>query len=199
MPKTLRQYAIENGVGYRTAWNRFKAGEISGAYKTSTGRVLLADTAVLVEPKVAIYARVSSSENKDNLHSQAERLKQYAQARGWQIVSVTAEVGSGVNDQRKKLDKLLVAPGWTILLVEHKDRLSRFGFHYIDTLVTLSGKSVHLVNLAEDDKTDLIQDLVAIIYSFSARMYGQRRAKRQTKQITELLQTGHDAEEEAHG
>jgi predicted site-specific integrase-resolvase len=97
-----------------------------------------------------------------------------------------------VNDQRKKLQKLLIDPGWTTLLVEHKDRLTRLGFHYIDTLLKQSGKSVHVVNLAEDDRADLMDDLVAIVYSFSARMYGQRRAKRHTEQITALLQTGRD-------
>ena len=102
MSKTLKEYALENRIGYRTAWNRFKAGEIEGATKTETGRVRLAEKQVAVEPKVAIYARVSSSENKSNLKSQAERLENYASAHGWEVVSVTSEIGSGVNDKRKK-------------------------------------------------------------------------------------------------
>jgi predicted site-specific integrase-resolvase len=189
MAKTLREYAIEHHVGYRTAWNRFKAGKIEGASKTETGRVLLTEPTVAVVPKAAIYARVSSSENKSNLASQAERLQHYATARGWPVVSVTSEIGSGVNDKRKKLEHLLKQPDWNILVVEHKDRLTRFGFNYINTLVELSGKRIEVVNLTDNDKADLMQDLVAIIYSFSARMYGLRRAKRKTDHIIATLQT----------
>ena len=189
MSKTLKEYAKEHRVGYRTAWNRFKAGKIAGATKTETGRVLLLDTPLVFEPKVAIYARVSSSENKPNLVSQAERLEHYARARAWPVVSVTCEIGSGVNDKRKKLESLLKQDGWNILLVEHKDRLTRFGFNYIQTLVELSGKRIEVVNPADNDKADLMQDLVSIIYSFSARMYGLRRAKRKTEHIISALET----------
>ena len=189
MSKTLKEYALENRIGYRTAWNRFKAGKIEGATKTETGRVRLAEKPVAVEPKVAIYARVSSSENKSNLKSQAERLENYARALGWEVVSVTSEIGSGVNDKRKKLEQLLKQKDWNILVVEHKDRLTRFGFNYIETLVELSGKRIEVVNVADDDKADLMQDLVAIIYSFSARMYGLRRAKRKTEHIISTLES----------
>jgi predicted site-specific integrase-resolvase len=189
MSKTLKEYALENRIGYRTAWNRFKAGKIEGATKTETGRVRLAEKPVAVEPKVAIYARVSSSENKSNLKSQAERLEHYARALGWEVVSVTSEIGSGVNDKRKKLEQLLKQKDWNILVVEHKDRLTRFGFNYIETLVELSGKRIEVVNVADNDKADLMQDLVAIIYSFSARMYGLRRAKRKTEQIVSTLES----------
>jgi predicted site-specific integrase-resolvase len=189
MSKTLKEYALENRIGYRTAWNRFKAGKIEGATKTETGRVRLAEKPVAVEPKVAIYARVSSSENKSNLKSQAERLEHYARALGWEVVSVTSEIGSGVNDKRKKLEQLLKQKDWNILVVEHKDRLTRFGFNYIETLVELSGKRIEVVNVADNDKADLMQDLVAIIYSFSARMYGLRSAKRKTEQIVSTLES----------
>ena len=75
--------------------------------------------------KVAIYARVSSNENKINLDSQAERLKQYAIAKGYTIVEVVKEVGSGVNDNRPKLLKLLEKDSYGTIIVEHKDRLTR--------------------------------------------------------------------------
>ena len=188
MLKTLRQYADENRVTYRTAWNHYREGKIPGATLTDTGRVRLPGPVNVIEPKAAIYARVSSSENKSNLASQAQRLERYCTAKGWQIVSVSQEVGSGVNDKRKKLEKLSQAEDWNILVVEHKDRLTRFGFNYIQSLVEKSGKRIEVVNLAEDDKADLMQDLVAIIYSFSARMYGLRRAKRKTEHLIQALQ-----------
>jgi len=69
------------------------------------------------------------------------------------------------------------------LLVEHKDRLIRFGFNYLVLLAEEQGKTIEVVNCAEDEKEDLIQDFVAVIYSFSARLYGLRRAKRKTEKI----------------
>lgn len=69
------------------------------------------------------------------------------------------------------------------MLVEHKDRLIRFGFNYLVLLAEEQGKTIEVVNCAEDEKEDLIQDFVAVIYSFSARLYGLRRAKRKTEKI----------------
>lgn len=72
-------------------------------------------------------------------------------------------------------------------MVEHKDRLTRFGFKYLETLLELTGRYIEVVNIAENDKEDLLHDLVAIVYSFAARLYGQRRAKRKTEAIVEQL------------
>jgi len=138
--------------------------------------------------KVAIYARVSSNENKTNLESQADRLKEFAIAKGYTITHIVKEVGSGVNDNRKKLLKLLQKSDYGILLVEHKDRLTRFGFAYIKTLLEDKGVRVEVVNEAEDETSDLMKDLISIIYSFSARMYGLRRSKRKTEKIIKCLQ-----------
>jgi predicted site-specific integrase-resolvase len=77
---------------------------------------------------------VSSAENKRNLDSQAERLYAYCAARGYQIAKVLNEVGSGVNDARPKLLALLADQGIGLIVVEHKDRLTRFGFRYVDIL-----------------------------------------------------------------
>jgi predicted site-specific integrase-resolvase len=108
-------------------WNR---GEIKG-YQLSTGTVIVEvqeTTSVSSGKTACIYARVSSSENKDNLKRQSERLVQYATARGYVIYKVVEEVGSGLNDARKKLTSILADRKFDILLVEHKDRLSRRGY-----------------------------------------------------------------------
>ena len=103
------------------------------------------------------------------------------------------EVGSGINDNRHKLLKLLADPTMTVIVVEHKDRLTRFGFRYIETLLEQQGRRVEVVNLADDGKEDLLEDLVCIIYSFCARLYGLRRAKRKTERIVKQLgANGHE-------
>lgn len=75
----------------------------------------------------------------------------------------------------------------TRIVVEHRDRLTRFAFHYLQTLLETQERQVEVVNLAQNDKEDLIADLVAIVYSFTARLYGQRRAKRKTERIAAEL------------
>ena len=123
----LPVYARIPGIGYRTAWNMYKRGEIPGAYQLPSGTIIVPEEATTELPdKVAIYARVSSSENKDNLDRQAERLEEYCIARGYRIAKVVKEVGSGVNDNRRKLEKLVTDRSYNRLVVEHKDRLTRF-------------------------------------------------------------------------
>ena len=144
--------------------------------------------------RVAIYARVSSAEHKENLERQVERLVQYCTVRGYQVAQITQEIASGVNDSRPKLLTLLKDRQATRIVVEHKDRLTRFGFRYLETLLEIQGRTIEVVNVAENDKEDLIADLVAIVYSFTARLYGQRRAKRKTERLIQELQ-GEDKHE----
>src|SRR5690348_15747126 len=97
----LSQYAKQQGISYRTALRWFRDGTIKG-YQAPSGTIIVTideQTSPQVQ-KVAIYARVSSSENKSNLESQAERLAAYCTAKGYQIAKVVKEIGSGVNDSR---------------------------------------------------------------------------------------------------
>ncbi|MEQ8172484.1 MAG: recombinase family protein, partial [Candidatus Eremiobacterota bacterium] len=103
--KKLSDYAKENKVTYRTAWNRYKKGKIENTIISKTGHILIKEESKYDYSKVAIYCRVSSNENKANLEAQSDRLKNYAIARGYQIVYIIKEVGSGINDKRKKLLK----------------------------------------------------------------------------------------------
>jgi putative resolvase len=186
----LSQYAKKLGISYRTAWRWYKDGKITG-YQMPTGTIVITeDEQKSPVEKVAIYARVSSSEHNNHLKSQADRLVAYCAAKGWQVSAVVKEVGSGVNDSRNKLLKLLADTSITIIVVEHKDRLTRFGFNYISTLLEPQGRRIEVVNLADNGTEDLLSDLTSIIYSFCARLYGQRRAKRKTEEITKQLEKG---------
>lgn len=135
--------------------------------------------------RCAIYSRESSSENKSALASQTEGLRKYAKAKGWSIIYVVEEFGSGVNDQRKRLHRLLKLRDFDVLLVEHKDRLTRFGFSWFEAICPFK---IEVVNQAEDKTSDLMEDLVAILTSFSARLYGQRRGRKKTKAAIKALE-----------
>ena len=189
----LSQYAKQQGISYRTALRWFRDGTIQG-YQAPSGTIIVTEQ----EPtqavqKVAIYARVSSSEHRENLERQAERLNQYCTVRGYQVALLVKEIASGVNDSRPKLLSLLKDTSITRLVVEHRDRLTRFGFHYIDALFSVQGRVIEVVNPAENDKEELLADLTSIIYSFCARLYGQRRAKRKTEKVVQELQAKEEA------
>lgn len=190
----LSDYAKSQGVSYRTAWSWWKKGIIKGR-QLPTGTILVdvdaRDTSAVV---ACIYARVSSSENKSNLDSQAERLTQYAVAKGYTIYKVVKEVGSGLNDNRKKLNQILSDKSFSVLIVEHKDRLTRFGAHYIEILLSETGRKLELVNGVADDKEDLITDFAGVITSFCSRLYGMPRAKRKTEKLIQELQANGDDE-----
>ena len=136
-----------------------------------------------------MYARVSSSEQrKTNLETQAERLTQFAIANGWVVDKVIKEVGSGLNDERKKLTDLLRSDvKIDRIIVEHKDRLTRFGFNYLQILADKLGFEIVVVNPTMTDHDDLMQDFTSIITSFCARLYSRRRAKRQTEKLIQSL------------
>ena len=173
-------------VTTRTVWNWIRRGELQ-TRRTVTGRVRIVfdDNH---EKRVAIYARVSSSENKSNLDSQSERLLSYCNAKGYKVSRIEKEVGSGLNDNRKKLENLLTDRSIDVIVIEHKDRLARFGLNYIQKLLNLEGRELEIVNEANEDKEDLVQDFVSIITSFCARIYGLRRSRRKTEALIRELE-----------
>ena len=180
----LSQYASLHSVTYRTAWNRYKLGKIANARVDETGHVVIDDSKLDTAEKTAVYARVSSSENKPNLRSQSKRVQEFCSAKGWVVSMVVEECGSGLNDSRAKLLKLITDPTVTRIVVEHKDRLTRFGFNYITTL--WKGEIVIINDVVEDEK-DLMQDFVSLVTSFTARLYGRRRSKRNTEKLIKDL------------
>ena len=184
----LSDWAKKQGITYKTAWRLFKSGKIEGAYQLGSGTIIVPNGSKRKKEKYVVYARVSSSENKKNLDSQAERLVKFCTANGWKVESVIKEIGSGLNDNRKKLMKLIKDRTVTKIVVEHKDRFSRFSLNYINALLELDEREIVIVNGVENDQEDLMQDFVSIITSFTARLYGLRRSKRKTEKIIKELQ-----------
>jgi putative resolvase len=188
----LSTYAKQLGIHYDTAYRMWQRGEIAG-YQLPSGTIIVTvpEPAPAVRPqKVAVYARVSNAENRKNLESQAERVAAFCAAKGWQVAKVIKECGSGVNDQRPQFLALLADTGISHIVVEHKDRSSRFGVAYIQTLLKAQGRELVIVNEAEEGQEDLMQDFVAIITSFTARLYGRRRATRKKTALLSVLQEG---------
>lgn len=186
----LTTFAKLNDVTPRTIWNWIYKGIVKYE-RTSTNRVYILidddNNIKIKQPNVAIYARVSSAENKNNLEKQKDRLVSYANAKGYKISKIVSEIGSALNDQRPKLEKLLMDKTIDIIVVEHKDRLARFGTNYIEKLLSLDNRKIEVINPQMNEKDDLMQDFVSIITSFCERLYGKRRTKRQTEKLINEL------------
>src|SRR5215813_4160983 len=124
----LSQYAKQQGISYRTALRWFRAGTIQG-YQAPTGTIIVTEDKRVppAQPeKVAIYSRVSSPEQRDHLERQALRLAEYCAARGYEVAQIVKEVASGLNESRPKLLALLKDTSVTRIVVEQRDRLTRF-------------------------------------------------------------------------
>ncbi|MBP8593134.1 MAG: IS607 family transposase [Ruminococcus sp.] len=153
----LSEYAKRNSLSYQSAWNQYKAGLIPNARQLPTGTIVVDEDKPTTYYTV-IYARVSSAENKSNLESQASRLLDFCAAKGWDVAEVIKECASGLSDTRPKLSKLFRERKATRIVVEHKDRLTHFGFHYIELLYPEC--EIVVVNPCED-KQDLFEDFVS--------------------------------------
>src|SRR5262245_4620688 len=122
MDMKLSAYARHLGISYQTAWRMWRRGELP-AHQLPSGTVIVevASTPTSARPhNVAIYARVSSVENRKTLDSQAQRVGAFCAAKGWQIAKVVKECGSGVNDQRPQFLALLADTSISHIVVEHK-------------------------------------------------------------------------------
>ncbi len=183
----LSQYAKELGVCYKTAWNLFKQNKINGAYQLESGTVIVPNNIFdnnTQENGVILYARTSSSKNKTLLENQVKRLEQYAIAKGYKIKQIVKEYGSGLNDERKLLSKILKDNNYDKIIVENKDRLTRFGFNWIQLL---TGNRIEVINESKEKDEDITKDLISIIHCFSARIYGLRRSQNLKNNIKKYI------------
>ena len=190
----ISEYAKLMSLNTRTVYRYYHNGKIDGYQDKDTGTIFISNPFKnkelnISQNRVVLYARVSSSENKSNLDSQLERLRLFACAKGYQIVKEIKEIDGSLDDNRPKLNELLEKDlnSFNILLVEHKDRLTRFGFNYIDILLKTHNKKLEVINLADNDKENLIQDFTSIIESFYDQIYGQNISNRKLKQLIKEL------------
>ncbi len=174
----LSEWARRNGVHYQTAWLWAKNGQMPvPVTKTATGRYLVLESAAEQAGRTVAYCRVSSADQKADLERQAGRVVAAATARGLSVAEVVSEVGSGLNARRPKLARLLRDPQVTTIVVEHRDRLARFGVEHLTCALSATGRSIVVLDDAEVDD-DLVRDMTEILTSFCARLYGRRSAKR---------------------
>lgn len=184
----LSVWAKQNGVTYLTAYNWFKAGILPvKSYQMPTGTIIVNEESEKNEKeRNVVYCRVSNQSRKEELNYQVERCLEYCRANGWSVDIVYKEVASGMNDSRKELLKMIESKP-TRIVVENKDRLTRFGFNYLEILLEKLGCDIEVINKEKVDEHDLIKDMVSIMTSFCCRLYGLRRGQNKAIKLKEIL------------
>jgi putative resolvase len=129
---------------------------------------------------VGLYARVSSHDQKPDLERQTARLAEWAAKAGHTVVRIESEIASGMNGGRTKARRLLADPKVTIVVVEHRDRLGRMNTELVEAALEAAGRRLVVLDAGEVED-DLVRDMVEVLTSFCARLYGRRSAKNRAK------------------
>jgi putative resolvase len=144
-----------------------------------TGRLILVnpEPEPAVVGRVVAYCRVSSADQMGDLERQVGRVVAGATGRGLAVAQVVSEVGSGVNGHRRELTKILSDPGVTVIVVEHRDRLTRFGFEHLQAALAAGGRSLVVLE-SQETTSDLVREVTEVLTLLCARVSGQRSAAR---------------------
>lgn len=192
----VREWAAREGLNPQTVWKWCRTGKMPVPVEhTPSGMWLVHDPKYETptpdgnEGRTVCYARVSSADQKDDLKRQADRLKAFAIGMGVEDPEVVMETGSGMNDRRRKLNRLLSDPTVTSIIVEHRDRLARMNAGLVESALKAQGRRVIVVDDTELDD-DLARDMTEVLTSFCARLYGRRAAKHKAEAA---LRAAHDA------
>ena len=181
-------YAYRNGQPSMAAWRHYNAGTLPPELQPKkSGNIIY----VLANPGspaggIVVYTRVSSAEQDPHLENQANRLWAYAGQRGILLGQVISEIASGLNDRRPKLRKLLGDPTVHTVIVEHRERLARFGVGMVETMLQARGGSLIVIDDAEVPD-DLVRDMTEMLTCFCARLYGKHSAANRARRAIEVI------------
>jgi putative resolvase len=154
-----------------------------------TGTVIVQPPVTGTADSVGLYARVSSAEQKPDLDRQLVRLAEFAASHAFHVVEAVQEVGSGLNGHRRAMLRVLKNPAVQTVVVEHRDRLMRFGFEYVEAALAATSRKIVVVE-AEERTDDMVRDLQEGIVSICAQLYGKRAAKNRAKEAMEAIACG---------
>ncbi|MEU0811464.1 IS607 family transposase [Streptomyces sp. NPDC005970] len=189
----LTEWARTQRVHPQTAYRWFREGTLPVPAQRVGPRTILvnidADAAVEVVGGLGLYARVSSHDQKADLERQVARLARWAATTGDRVVRVESEIGSGVNGCRSKAKRLLADPAVTVVVVEHKDRLGRMNVELVEAALTATGRRLVVLDDGEVEG-DLVRDMVEVLTSFCARLYGRRSAKNRARKALQAAEHG---------
>lgn len=188
----LSEWAKQQGLTYKGAWKMFRAGKLPlRAEQLPTGTIIVHPTETK-QQGVALYARVSSADQKADLDRQLARLSEYAAGQRLLVIESVREIGSGLNGHRRNMLKLLSNPEVSAIVVEHRERLIRFGFEYVEAALAAQGRRI-IVMEPDEMNDDIVRDLHEVIVSMCARLYGKRSAKNRAQKAMDALHATQEA------
>ncbi|KBF55150.1 MULTISPECIES: IS607-like element IS1535 family transposase [Mycobacterium tuberculosis complex] len=183
----LADWAESVGVNRHTAYRWFREGTLPVPAER-VGRLILVKTAASASAAAAgvvLYARVSSHDRRSDLDRQVARLTAWATERDLGVGQVMCEVGSGLNGKRPKLRRILSDPDARVIVVEHRDRLARFGVEHLEAALSAQGRRIVVADPGETTD-DLVCDMIEVLTGMCARLYGRRGARnRAMRAVTE--------------
>ena len=186
----LSVWAKKQGISYKTAWRWWKAGTMPVPVEQLASGTIIVHPAKSVANNsfgnVALYARVSSADQKADLDRQFDRLSEYALAHKMSVVDSVKEIGSGFNGHRTGMMRLLANSNIQTIVIEHRDRLIRFGFEYLEASLSAQNRKIVVIDTKEL-ADDVVRDLHEVIVSMCARLYGKRSAKNRAQKALDAI------------
>ena len=177
----VREWAAREGLNPQTVWKWCRTGKMPVPVEhTPSGMWLVHDPKYETQPSENIQGRTVCY---------TRVLKAFAIGMGVEDPEVVMETGSGMNDRRRKLNRLLSDPTVTRIIVEHRDRLARMNAGLVESALKAQGRRVIVVDDTELDG-DSVRDMTEVLTSFCARLYGRRAAKHKAEAA---LRAAHDA------
>ena len=138
------------------------------------------------DARCVVYARVSSGDQREDLDRQVGRVVSWATEHGHRPDEVVKEIGSGLDGSRGRLRRLVADHTVGTIVVEHRDRLTRFGFEYVE-----AGRGARILVMDEGElEDDLVRDVTEVMTSLCARLYGKRSARRRAERALAAAQEG---------
>lgn len=182
---------MAQGVHPQTAYKWFREGRLPVPATRGGGVILVGDLAAggATRATKTPCMRGCRRRTRVGIWTVRWRLTRWATEHGRTVVGVVTEVGSGLNGSRKRLLRLLGDPAVTEVVVEHRDRLSRFGFDCIAAELSVQGRNVTVVETGEV-KDDLVRDIIDVLTSMCARPYGRRSARSRARKAAVVMTDG---------
>lgn len=189
----LTEWAKTQGVHPQTAYRWFREGMLPVPAQRVGPRTILVNVNANSTPEavggLGLCARVSSHDQKADLERQVARLSAWAAKVGHPVVRVEAEIASGMNGCRSKARRLLADSQVTTVVVEHRDRLGRLNVELVEAALSATGRRLIVLDDGEVED-DLVRDMVEVLTSFCARLYGRRSARNRAHKALEAAEHG---------
>jgi putative resolvase len=186
----LAEWARSNGVHPQTAYRWFREGKMPvPARRLESGTIWVETSRPETSERTVIYARVWSHDQRSDLDRQVARLTRWATSNGHDVDEVVTEVGSGLNGNRPKLRRVLSDPTASVVLVEHRDRLARFGVEHLEAALGAHGRRLVVADPGER-ADDLVRDMIEVLTSMCVRLYGRRGARNRAMRAVTATRQG---------